>query len=70
MSLRDAEFRENLDGFIATSILEKEPLLPPEKVRMSICQLVKINADDIIVTRGYGWASCSKAYVYMSELPA
>jgi 6-phosphofructokinase 1 len=32
MSLRDAEFRENLDGFIATSILEMEPLLPPEKV--------------------------------------
>lgn len=37
MSLRDAEFRENLDGFIATSILEKEPLLPPEKrIRVGI----------------------------------
>ncbi|KAH8977962.1 6-phosphofructokinase, partial [Lactarius hatsudake] len=32
MSLRDPEFRENLEGFIATSTLEKEPLLPPEKV--------------------------------------
>jgi len=34
MSLRDPEFRENLEGFVATSTLEKNPLLPPEKVRL------------------------------------
>ena len=33
MSLRDPEFRESLEGFIATSTLEESPLLPPEKVR-------------------------------------
>jgi hypothetical protein len=32
MSLRDPEFRESLEGFIATSTLERNPLLPPEKV--------------------------------------
>ena len=28
MSLRDPEFRESLDGFFATSVLESEPKLP------------------------------------------
>ncbi|KAI9461720.1 6-phosphofructokinase [Lactarius psammicola] len=40
MSLRDPEFRENLDGFIATSTLVKEPLLPPEKrIRVGIMHI-------------------------------
>jgi 6-phosphofructokinase 1 len=34
MSLRDPEFRESLEGFIATSTLEWNPRLPPEKVRL------------------------------------
>ena len=42
MSLRDAEFRENLDGFIATSILVMEPLLPPEKVGFRYTNLKKL----------------------------
>jgi hypothetical protein len=65
MSLRDAEFRENLDGFIATSILEKDPLLPPEKVGCRYADL-RFFAD-IISDRGCAWASCSKAYVRVSE---
>lgn len=32
MSLRDPEFRESLEGFIATSALEEEALLPPAQV--------------------------------------
>ncbi|KAF8485930.1 6-phosphofructokinase [Russula ochroleuca] len=37
MSLRDPEFRESLEGFIATSTLEGNPLLPPEKrIRVGI----------------------------------
>ncbi|KAG6872553.1 hypothetical protein C0995_008897 [Termitomyces sp. Mi166 len=32
MSLRDPEFVESLDGFMATSVLVKEPALPREKV--------------------------------------
>ena len=36
MSLRDPEFRESLDGFYATSVLESEPKLPHHLVRVSI----------------------------------
>ncbi|KAH9995808.1 6-phosphofructokinase [Russula vinacea] len=37
MSLRDPEFRESLEGFIATSTLEETPLLPLEKrIRVGI----------------------------------
>lgn len=32
MSLRDPDFAESLDGFMATSVLVKEPALPKEKV--------------------------------------
>ena len=32
MSLRDPEFRECLEGFYATSVLEKEPRLPHHQV--------------------------------------
>lgn len=41
MSLRDPEFRESLDGFYATSILEKEPRLPHhQRMRIAIMQYV------------------------------
>ncbi|KAF8501507.1 6-phosphofructokinase [Russula emetica] len=40
MSLRDPEFRESLEGFIATSTLEVNPLLPPEKrIRVGIMHM-------------------------------
>ncbi|KAI0303835.1 6-phosphofructokinase [Multifurca ochricompacta] len=40
MSLRDPEFRESLEGFFATSTLEKNPLLPPEKrIRVGIMHM-------------------------------
>jgi len=40
MSLRDPEFRESLEGFIATSTLEPHPLLPPEKrIRVGIMHM-------------------------------
>lgn len=41
MSLRDPEFRESLDGFYATSILEKEPRLPhSQRMRIAFMQYV------------------------------
>lgn len=36
MSLRDPEFRETLDGFYATSILESEPKLPHHLVSTTV----------------------------------
>ncbi|KAA1467507.1 6-phosphofructokinase [Dentipellis sp. KUC8613] len=40
MSLRDPEFRESLDGFIATSTLETEPHLPVEqRMRVAIMHM-------------------------------
>lgn len=40
MSLRDPEFRESLEGFIATSTLEAHALLPPEKrIRVGIMHM-------------------------------
>jgi hypothetical protein len=59
MSLRDPEFQESLEGFIATSTLEKDPLLPPEKVCIRYLQLSLLLLITI-VGRGYEWASCSK----------
>ncbi|KAI9512025.1 phosphofructokinase domain-containing protein [Russula earlei] len=40
MSLRDPEFRENLEGYIATSTLERDQLLPPQKrIRVGIMHM-------------------------------
>ncbi|KAI0293751.1 6-phosphofructokinase [Russula brevipes] len=40
MSLRDPEFRESLEGFIAASTLAQNPLLPPEKrIRVGIMHM-------------------------------
>ncbi|TFY67753.1 hypothetical protein EVG20_g3833 [Dentipellis fragilis] len=40
MSLRDPEFRESLEGFIATSTLESEPRLPTEqRMRVAIMHI-------------------------------
>ena len=39
MSLRDSEFVEALEGFKATSVLEKEPILPHHlRMRVAIMQ--------------------------------
>lgn len=51
MSLRDPEFRESLEGFIATSTLEENPLLPPEKVwvwfyKISIVFSTRLSVED------------------------
>ena len=41
MSLRDSEFVEALEGFKATSVLEKEPMLPHHlRMRVAIMQYV------------------------------
>lgn len=41
MSLRDPEFVEALEGFKATSVLEKEPKLPHHlRMRVAIMQYV------------------------------
>ncbi|KAG6840606.1 hypothetical protein C0991_005647 [Blastosporella zonata] len=40
MSLKDPEFAESLDGFIATSVLVEEPILPKEKrLRIAIMHM-------------------------------
>ena len=42
MSLRDSEFVEALEGFKATSVLEKEPMLPHHlRMRVAIMQYVQ-----------------------------
>ena len=42
MSLRDSEFVEALEGFKATSVLEKEPMLPHHlRMRVAIMQYVR-----------------------------
>jgi 6-phosphofructokinase 1 len=65
MSLRDPEFRESLEGFIATSTLEETPLLPPEKVRLGYPNIMLFLLT--VIDRGYGSASCSKSSDYASS---
>ena len=61
MSLRDPEFRESLEGFIATSSLVAHPLLPPEKVRIGYPRSVLLFLMTVI-GRGYGLVSCSRCF--------
>ena len=66
MSLRDPEFREGLEGFIATSTLETHPLLPPEKVRIGFPKSVILFLMTVI-GRGYGLVSCSTCFYCASS---
>jgi hypothetical protein len=64
MSLRDPEFYETLEGFLATSTLEKEKLLPASKVSSSIPSLYACRPN--LVYRGCVWPLCSKKSFQLS----
>jgi hypothetical protein len=52
-----------LEGFVATSTLEAQPLLPPEKVRIGYIKSVMLLLMAVI-DRGYGLALCSRCFYY------